>query len=492
MAQASYPAPRDTSPQPGFWESLGRVKPMDLILRQAEDRERSLNRTMGTLSLTAFGVAAIIGAGIFVLTGVAAATYAGPGIVFSYVAAGIVSALAALCYCEFASTVPISGSAYTYSYAVLGEFLAWIIGWDLVLEYGVGASAVAVGWASYFTDFFKSTWGIVLPKALVNGPFAGGVINLPAFLLVLLLTALLIRGTRETSRVANIMVAVKLAIVVFFIVVAATHVHTANWHNFLPFGWGGVWTGASVIFFAYIGFDQISTAAEEVRDPQRTMPRGILLSLGICTVLYLLVAGLLTGVVPYKSLNTASPVSHTMIQIGLNWAATIISLGAIIGLTTVTLVLIFGQSRIFFSMARDRLLPDMFSKVHPTFRTPYLSTVVVGIGVALLAGFTPIDQLAEMTNIGTLAAFVLVAIAILRLRYTRPDLERGYRVPYARFIAPLTVVASLFLITQLPSITWLRFVVWLVIGLVVYFLYSRHRSQVQNMPAEPVGNAGRP
>jgi APA family basic amino acid/polyamine antiporter len=455
---------------------------MDLILQQAEDREHQLRRSMGVVSLTAFGVAAIIGAGIFVLTGVAAATAAGPAIILSYVMAGIVSALAALCYAEFASTVPIAGSAYTYSYAVLGELIAWIIGWDLVLEYGVGSGAVASGWSGYFTDFLKSSFGWTIPKNLANSPFSGGIINLPAFLIILLITGLLIIGTREASWVTNLMVAIKLAIVGFFIVVAATHVHTANWHNFAPFGWSGIASGASLIFFAYIGFDQISTAAEEVRDPQRTMPRGILLSLGICTVLYVAVSGLLTLVVSYTKLNNASPVSHTMLQIGLNWAATIISIGAIIGLTTVLLVLVFGQSRIFFSMSRDGLLPAMFSRVHPSFRTPYVATTIVGIGVALLAGFLPIDTLARLTNIGTLAAFILVSIAVWRLRYTQPNLRRGFRLPFVQVIAPLTAVASVYLIFKLPVATIIRFVIWLVIGLVVYFLYSRYRSQVQNLP----------
>jgi APA family basic amino acid/polyamine antiporter len=461
--------------------TLARVKPMDLIVSHAEEPEHRLKRSLGVVSLTAFGVAAIIGAGIFVLTGVAAATYAGPGITLSYVIAGIVSTLAALCYAELASTVPIAGSAYTYSYAVLGEFIAWIIGWDLVLEYGVGAGAVSVGWSGYFTDFFKSTFGITLPTALTASPFGhpAGIANLPAAGIILLLTALLIRGTSESSRVNNVIVAIKVAIVLFFIAVGATHIHPSNWHPFLPKGMSGVMTGASIIFFAYIGFDQISTAAEEVRDPQRTMPRGIIYSLLICTVLYIAVAGILTGMVPYKQLNNASPVAHAMIQVGLNWAATVISIGALAGLTTVLLVLIFGQSRIFFSMARDGLLPRVFSAVHPAFRTPHRSTLIVGVLVALLGAFTPIDVLAELTNIGTLAAFVLVSLAVWRLRYTQPDLPRGFRVPWVPVIPILSALASLALIVSLPGITILRFVVWLAVGLIVYFAYSRHHSELQ-------------
>jgi basic amino acid/polyamine antiporter, APA family len=464
--------------------TLARVKPMDLIVSHAEEPEHRLKRSLGVVSLTAFGVAAIIGAGIFVLTGVAAATYAGPGITLSYVIAGIVSTLAALCYAELASTVPIAGSAYTYSYAVLGEFIAWIIGWDLVLEYGVGAGAVSVGWSGYFTDFFKSTFGITLPTALTASPFSQpgqptGIANLPAAGIILLLTALLIRGTSESSRVNNVIVAIKVAIVLFFIAVGATHIHPANWHPFLPYGLGGVTTGASIIFFAYIGFDQISTAAEEARDPQRTMPRGIIYSLLICTLLYIAVAGILTGMVPYKQLNNASPVAHAMIQVGLNWAATIISVGALAGLTTVLLVLIFGQSRIFFSMSRDGLLPRVLSGVHPTFRTPYRSTLIVGVFVALLGAFTPIEVLAQLTNIGTLAAFVLVSLAVWRLRYTQPDLPRGFRVPWVPVLPILSALASLFLIVSLPGITIVRFVVWLAVGLIVYFAYSRHHSELQ-------------
>jgi len=475
MARASIPAGNSGS------SGLMRVKPMDQIMAQAEEQEGGLKRTMGVWSLTAFGVAAIIGAGIFVLTGVAAATTAGPGIVLSYVVAAIVSGLAALCYAEFASSVPIAGSAYTYSYAVLGELIAWIIGWDLVLEYGVGAATVASGWSSYFTDFLKSTFNITLPASIAASHYdpAHGIINLPAVLIVLLITLLLIAGTSESSKVTNVAVLIKVAIVLFFIVVGAAHIHTANWHPFLPFGVGGISSGASLIFFAYIGFDQVSTAAEEVKDPDKTMPRGIILSLTICTVLYIAVAGILTGMVKYNRLNNASPVSHAMIQIGLNNAATVISIGAIIGLFTVMLVLLFGQSRIFFSMSRDGLLPGFFSKVHPRFRTPYLSNILVGVIIAVLAGLAPIDTLAKLVNIGTLAAFILVAIAVLLLRRSNPDLRRGFRVPFVTVLSPVTVLASLYLIYKLPSETWLRFVIWLVIGLVVYFAYGRRHSRLE-------------
>jgi basic amino acid/polyamine antiporter, APA family len=483
---------RAISPETTSDGGLLRIKPLELILRQADDSERSLKRTMGVVSLTAFGVAAIIGAGIFVLTGVAAATEAGPGIVLSYVAAGLVSALAALCYAELASTVPIAGSAYTYAYAVLGEFIAWIIGWDLLLEYGVGSSAVASGWSSYFADLLKAAFGITLSNSLMAPPFGvshPGIINLPAVLIVLLLTAMLILGTHESSLVNNIIVGVKLAIILFFIVVGVQHVHSSNWHPFLPFGWNGVFSGASLIFFAYIGFDQVSTAAEEARDPQRTMPRAIILSLVICTALYIAVAGILTGMVKYTRLNNASPVSHAMLQVGLNSAATIISIGAVAGLTTVIIVLLFGQSRILFSMSRDGLLPDLLSRVHPRFRTPYLTNLIIGVLVAVVAGLTPIDELAKLVNIGTLFAFIVVALAIWRLRITNPDLRRGFRVPLVPALPIVTALASLYLITQLPGVTFIRFIIWLAIGLALYFLYSRHHSRLETGEPDPVRSA---
>lgn len=474
MAYVGKPGPG------GLFEGLGRVKPMDLILRQG-DEKNGLRRSLGTLSLAALGIGAIIGAGIFVLTGIAAATYAGPGLVLSYVVAGIVSGLAALCYAEFASSVPVAGSAYTYSYATLGEFIAWIIGWDLILEYAVGAATVSISWSGYLGDFLKSTFGLALPKALTVSRFAanGGGINLPAALIVLLITGLLILGTNETKVVNNIIVAVKLAIIVFFLVVGFGHIKPANWRPFLPFGVGGVFGGASIIFFAYIGFDQISTSAEETRDPGKSLPRAIFLSLSVCTVPYILVSGTLTGILKYTRLNNASPVSHAMLELGLNWASTIISIGAIAGLTTVLLVLLYGQSRVFFSMARDGLIPGLFSHVHPRFRTPYLSSAIIGVIVALGGALVPEDVAAKLVNIGTLAAFVLVSGGILVLRHTQPDLPRAYRVPFVPVVPILSMLASLFLIITLPTDTKIRFVVWLVIGLFVYFLYSKRHSRLQ-------------
>ena len=466
---------------------LLRIKPVGLILQQSEDKEHGLKRTLGPVSITLLGIGAIVGTGIFVLTGVAAAKYAGPALILSFVVAGIVSGLAAICYAEFASTVPISGSAYTYSYATLGELIAWIIGWDLILEYAVGAAAVAIGWSGYLVDLLKGAFGITLPKAFVESPFSGGIINLPALIIILLITGLLILGTSESAKVNSVIVVIKLAVIVFFLVVGFGHINTSNWSPFLPFGTGGIFRGASIIFFAYIGFDQISTSAEEARNPARDLPIGIIVSLIVCTVLYILVTAVLTGVVSYTKLNVASPVSHALILLGLNTAGSIISVGAICGLTTVLIVLLFGQSRIFFSMSRDGLLPRFFSRVHPRFRTPYLSSLLIGVVVALVAALTPIDVVAELTNIGTLAAFVLVSAAVLVLRRTQPDLRRGFRTPWVPFIPILSVLASLVLIVSLPWITLVRFAVWLIIGLVIYFLYSQRSSHLQRGLTEPPG-----
>ncbi len=459
---------------------LWQVKPIGLILKQSDEPEHGLKRTLGPWSITLLGIGAIVGTGIFVLTGVAAAKYAGPGLILSFILAGIVSGLAAICYAEFASTVPIAGSAYTYSYATLGELIAWIIGWDLILEYAVGAAAVSIGWSGYLTDLLKGALGIVLPKALTASPFAGGIINLPAFLIILVITTLLILGTSESARINNIIVTIKLAVIVFFLIVGFGHINPANWTPFLPFGAGGVFRGAAIIFFAYIGFDQISTSAEEARNPSKDLPIGIFVSLLVCTVLYILVTAVLTGVVSYTKLDVASPVSHALILLGLNAAGSIISIGAICGLTTVLLVLLYGQSRIFFSMSRDGLLPGLFARVHPRFRTPYLSSLLVGIVVALVAGLTPIEVVAELTNIGTLSAFVLVSGAVWILRRTQPNLRRGYRVPLVPVIPILSMLASLVLIVSLPLVTIIRFIVWLVIGLVIYFLYSQRKSHLRD------------
>jgi len=461
---------------------LERRKPIETILAEctAEAGESpALKRTLGVWGVTALGVGAIIGTGIFVLTGKAAALNAGPAIVISFVIAGIVSALAALCYAELASSVPVSGSAYTYVYATLGEFIAWIVGWGLILEYALGAATVAIGWSGYFSDFLYATFGIAIPKMLRTNPFEGGFINLPAALIILLITVLLIRGTQESSTVNKIIVATKLAVVAFFIVIGSRHVTPANWHPFAPFGVDGIINGAGLVFFAYIGFDAVSTSAEEVRNPARDLPRGIIGSLAICTVLYIIVSAILTGIVPYSRLNVPSPVSFALIQVGLNWAGAIVALGAIAGLTTVLLVMLYGQSRIFFAMSRDGLLPPLFSRVHPTFRTPFLSSAIVGIVVAVVAALGELDVVANLVNIGTLAAFALVSIGVVVLRHREPNLKRGFRVPWSPVVPILSALGALALIFKgLPLMTILSFFTWMAIGLVVYFSYSRRRSKV--------------
>ena len=456
---------------------LDRRKPIETILAQCGDEGHGLKRSMGVWGLTALGVGAIIGTGIFVLTGKAAATSAGPAIVLSFVLAGIVSALAALCYAELASSVPISGSAYTYVYATLGEFLAWIVGWGLILEYALGAATVAIGWSGYFSDFLSATFGIVIPKALTTNPFDGGTLNVPAALIILFITALLIRGTQESNTVNKTIVAIKLCVVLFFIVIGAGHINPANWHPFAPFGLQGIINAAALVFFAYIGFDAVSTSAEEVRNPARDLPRGILASLAICTVLYIAVSAVLTGIVPYAELNVSSPVSFSLIHIGLAWAGAIVALGAIAGLTTVLLVLLYGQSRVFYAMSRDGLLPALFSKVHPTFRTPYLSSLIIGLVVAAVAATSRLTVVANLVNIGTLVAFALVSFGIVVLRVREPNLKRGFRVPGSPVVPILSGIAALgLMLWGLPLLTIASYFIWLAIGLVIYFTYSRRRS----------------
>jgi APA family basic amino acid/polyamine antiporter len=460
---------------------LQRRKSVEAILAQSAETGdgHKLKRAMGVWGVTALGVGAIVGTGIFVLTGKAAATSAGPAIVLSFVIAGIVSALAALCYAELASCVPVSGSAYTYVYATLGEVLAWVVGWGLILEYALGAATVAIGWSGYFSDFLHATFGLALPKALSTNPFDGGVVNLPAALIVLAISGLLVRGTHESVTVNKIIVVLKLAIVVFFIVVGSGHIDPANWHPFAPFGVGGIINGAGLVFFAYIGFDAVSTSAEEVKNPGRDLPRGIIGSLAVCTVLYIIVSAVLTGILAYPKLNVPSPVSYALIQVGLGWAGAIVAVGAIAGLTTVLLVLLYGQSRVFFAMARDGLLPGIFARVHPGFRTPYLSSIIVGAVVAVVAAVGQLDVVADLVNIGTLAAFALVSIGVVVLRRRQPDLKRAFRCPGSPVVPLLSAAGAIGLILKgLPLMTIVSYVIWLLIGLGIYFGYSRRRSKI--------------
>jgi len=501
------------------------TKPLDMILSEAsETGEHALKRALGPTNLITLGIGAIIGAGIFVLTGSAAAQYAGPAIVLSFVVAGIGCVFAGLCYSEFASLIPIAGSAYTYGYATLGELFAWIIGWDLILEYAFGAATVASGWSGYVNSLLQD-WGIVIPPALTATPgtemvfyngrwerlatvlptlqsngidpatlqHAVGVFNLVAFIAIFLVTIVLVIGIKESADFNSAIVIVKVSIVLVFIGIAARYllqhpeIAKENWDPFIPpnagafgaYGWTGIARAAGVIFFAYIGFDAVSTAAQEARNPQKDMPVGILGSLAICTVLYILVAGLLTGVVPYTALNVGDPVAVGIDATGVGWGSVLVKLGAIAGLGSVMLVMLLGQSRVFFSMSRDGLLPEWAGKVHPRFRTPYISSITVGIFVAIFAALIPIGVLGELVSIGTLLAFVIVCAGVWILRVRRPELHRPFRTPWVPVVPILGIVVSGLMMVSLPLDTWLRLILWLIAGMAVYFFYGRHHSRVQ-------------
>jgi APA family basic amino acid/polyamine antiporter len=468
---------------------------MDLFWRKSIEQLRAdaasgqLRRALGPVQLTTLGVGAIIGAGIFVLTGQAAAQHAGPAIVLSFILAGAACGFAGLCYAEFASMIPVAGSAYTYAYATMGELLAWIIGWDLILEYSLGAATVAVGWSGYVVSFLRDL-GINFPlewanpsgvDILVNGQVVGqGIFNVPAAIIALLVTALLVVGIKESASANATIVVIKVAVVLLFIAFGVSFVNSDNWSPFIPestgtfgeFGWSGIVRGAAVVFFAYIGFDAVSVAAQEAKNPQKDMPTGILMSLAICTILYIAVALVLTGIVPYTSLNVPDPIAVGIDATGLSWLKPFIKLGAIAGLSSVILVMIMAQPRIFYAMSRDGLLPPVFKRIHPKFRTPHITTVVTGIAVAMTAGIFPIGQLGHMVSIGTLLAFVIVSLGVLVLRYKQPNLDRPFRTPGMPFVPILGALSCLYLMSFLPLETWIRLFIWLAIGLAIYFLYG--------------------
>jgi APA family basic amino acid/polyamine antiporter len=494
--------------------NLLRRKSIAALQAEAET-STALRRSLGAFNLTALGIGAIIGTGIFVLTGTVAAQNAGPAVVLSFVFAGIASVFAALCYSEFAALVPIAGSAYTYGYATLGEFFAWVIGWDLILEYALGAVTVAIGWSGYVVSFLRD-FGINIPAqfsaargvcvnaidgatqaaaagascADLGAPWVGALFNFPAVVIIALVTTLLVIGIKESASVNNVIVVIKVAVVILFIALAAHAVNPDNWTPFIPpnagtreaFGFTGVVSGAGVVFFAYIGFDAVSTAAQEAKNPQRDMPIGIIASLLVCTVLYIIVAAVATGVVPYAELNVPDPIAMVADRAGLGWIATFIKLGAIAGLSSVILVMLLGQSRIFYTMSKDGLLPPFIGKVHPRFKTPWVTSIVTGIAVAMPAGFLTVREAGSLVSIGTLLAFVIVAFAVMVLRWREPNLHRPFKTPLVWVVAPLSAASAFYLMYFLPWRTWERLLIWLAIGLVIYFLYGVRNSVLNRNP----------
>ncbi|WP_304068139.1 amino acid permease [Megamonas hypermegale] len=442
-------------------------------------QKSGLTRNLSAFDLVFLGIGSVIGTGIFVLTGVGAALYAGPGISLSFVLASVACAFAGLAYAEYASMVPVAGSAYTYTYASLGEFMAFIVGWNLVLEYTVTCSTVASGWSGYVVGLLASG-GIDLPATFTKVPEDGGFINLPAIFITMFLCILLVRGTKETVMINRILVFVKLAVIAIFFVIATPHVDPTNWDPFLPFGYQGIASGAAIVFFAYIGFDAVATSAEEAKNPSRDLPIGILGSLFVCAILYFFVALVLTGIVPYTDLNTPEPVAYALRAIGYPIGSAIVAVGAICGITTVLLVLLYGQARIFFALSRDGMIPAGICKIHKLYRTPYLVTIGGCILVAAIAGFAPIHLIAEMANIGTLSAFFLAGFGVLYLRITRPDIKRGFKCPAIYFVSPMAMLSCGYLMYNLPVHTWIRFVIWCGIGLVIYFGYSYKHSKMQS------------
>jgi APA family basic amino acid/polyamine antiporter len=452
--------------------SIFHKKSLDAMRVSAE--RHSLRKTLGAMDLLLLGVGCVIGTGIFVLTGVAAAQYAGPAITVSYALAGFACIFAALAYAELASMVPVAGSAYTYTYVAMGEIVAWMVGWGLILEYAVGASTVAAGWSGYLVGILNSA-GIHMPELLTKVPSDGGIVNLPAVLIALFVGLLLTRGTKESARLNKILVSIKLGAIFIFLAVAAPHIKTANWTNFAPYGFDGITSGAAFIFFAYVGFDAVACGAEECRNPKRDLPIGIIGSLLVCTILYILVAGTLTGIVPFATLNNAEPLASALRANGSNIGSALVATGAIAGMTTVLLVLMYGQSRIFFVMSRDGLLPKFFSKLHPRFQTPYISSMLIGLAVALISGFTPIHTMGNLTSMGTLFAFIIVAIGVIVLRITHPNEPRPFKCPAVYIIAPIAVLSCGYLIYKLFLTTGKPFLIWGVIGLVVYLGYKSMR-----------------
>jgi APA family basic amino acid/polyamine antiporter len=465
-------------------------------LQQQAESDTSLKRALSALNLTTLGVGAIIGTGIFVLTGTVAAQNAGPAVVLSFILAGLASIFAALCYAEFASLVPMAGSAYTYGYATLGEFIAWIIGWDLILEYALGAVTVGIGWSGYVVSFLADI-GLDVPAALSaargtqvalpDGSTVTAIFNLPAVVIIAIVTTLLVVGIRESAKFNDAIVVVKVSVIILFIAGAVAAIDPANWVPFIPqntgvreqFGFSGVMAGAGIVFFSYIGFDAVSTAAQEAKNPQRDMPIGIIGSLLICTVLYIVVSAIATGVVPYAELDVPDPIALAADRAGLGWMASLIKLGAIAGLSSVILVMLMGQSRVFWTMSKDGLLPGFVNKIHPRFRTPWITSIVTGVGVAFFSAFLTVREAGSLVSIGTLLAFVIVSIGVLVLRVREPDLPRPFKTPAVWFVAPMGALSALYLMISLPWRTWERLIIWMGLGFIVYFAYGYRNSALR-------------
>ena len=462
---------------------LLRTKPLTLILQEPEGGQVALKRVLGPWDLVALGIGCIIGVGIFVLPGVEAANHAGPGIILSFVIAGAACACAALCYAELAAMIPVAGSAYTYGYATLGEFVAWIIGWDLILEYMVGACLVSIGWSAYLVNLVNhllEPFGMALPHAWCSAPWGPnhGILNVPSILIVATLTWLLVRGIRESSKVNFVMVVIKVAVILIFISLAVWYVNPANWKPFAPFGFKGIMTAAAIVFLAYVGFDAVSTTAEEAINPQRDMPIGIMGSLAVATVLFVAVAAIMTGVVPYHQLNVADPVALVLNVLHKPWTSALVSVGALTGITSVLLVLLLGQPRILYAMSRDGLLPEMLSRVHPRYRTPYITTIITGVIVATASALLPINVVAELCAIGTLFAFAIVSGGVIVLRRIRPEVARPFKVPLFPAIPIMGVLLCGYLMASLPGMTWVRFLLWLGAGFVLYGTYGIKHSRL--------------
>ncbi|MFC0906538.1 amino acid permease [Clostridium sp. MT-14] len=461
----------------GKSNSIFRTKSVEELLNNSQSKKGGLRKSLGAFELTMMGIGAVIGTGIFVLTGVAAANYAGPALILSFIVSGMTCAFAALCYAELSVMMPIAGSAYTYGYVGLGEIWAWIIGWDLILEYTVTVATVTVGWSAYVVQILQAI-GINIPAAFSN-PLGlnGGIINLPCIFILAIIITFLVRGVSQSAKLNDVLVVIKLGVVILFIVLASGHVKPINWHPFFPYGVNGVFKGAAIIFFAYVGFDAIATAAEEVKNPQRDLPIGIICSLLICTALYIIVSAVLTGVLPYYVYkNTAAPVAFALQKIGISWGSALVSVGALCGLTSVLLVMCFGGTRILFSLSRDGLLPKMFSEVNPKYGTPVKSTILIGTVAMILSGFLQVGRLAEMTNIGTLIAFIIVSLSVIILRKKRPDLERKFKCPGVPFTPIIAVIFCSVLVVSLPTFTKIVFVIWLGVGFSIYFIYGRKHS----------------